>query len=101
MKVCEQFRYVGEFCERRGTCGQCQKVTVARRFRQQTENMIFHPADMAIAAQIVSHGSVLPSRAALIRLLHIKRPSKGQNLTRKVRFRCGVESRKPSWHGPR
>jgi hypothetical protein len=47
--------------------------------------MTLHLADMAIAAQIVSHGSDLPSFAALIRPLPIKRPPKKQNLTDNLR----------------
>ena len=47
-----------------------------------SESKRLHPADVAIAAQIVSQGSVLPSCAALIRPIYIKRPSKSENLTR-------------------
>src|SRR5579885_3010792 len=82
MEVSQQLRYVCEFGERRGTRREFQKMTVAWRFRQHVEDVILHHADMAVAAQIVSHGSVLPSCAALIRPLHIKRPSERQNLTR-------------------
>src|SRR5258708_12649208 len=82
MKVCEQLRYVREFCEHRGTRSQCYKPNASRRLRQSVEDMSLYPADMAIAAQIVSHGSDLRNCAALIRLLPIKRPSNGQNLTR-------------------
>src|SRR5689334_18657795 len=82
MEVGKQLGYVREFREHRGTRGQCKKPTVSWRLRKHTEEMLLHLADMAFAAQVVPHGLVLPSCAALIRPLHIKRPSNGENLTR-------------------
>src|SRR5580692_56617 len=95
MKVSEQLRCVREFGEYWGTCGKSQKPTVAWRLDQEIENMTLHLADMAIAAQIVSHGSDLRSCAALIRPLHIKRPSKRQNLTRVKLFLSRATATKP------
>src|SRR5579884_72828 len=82
MEVGEQLRDVCELCEHRRTRGQRKEPTVSWWLREHIEEVVLHVADMASAAQIVSHGSVLPSCAALIRPLPIKRPSTRQNLTR-------------------
>src|SRR2546423_6370693 len=82
MEVGEQLRNVCELCEHRGTGSHYKKPTVSWWPHKGFEKMVLHLADMALAAQIVSHGLVLPSCAALIRPLPIKRPSTRQNLTR-------------------
>jgi hypothetical protein len=58
-----------------GNLRQVPETDCAWRLDQEIENITLHLADMAIAVQIVSHGSDLRSCAALIRPLHIKRPS--------------------------